>query len=59
MLANEMKIMLPYMVIDKRPINRPLHHKTFEYRQENSQLKYLSLRLGELNMVLDLRTFSH
>jgi hypothetical protein len=34
------------------------HHKTFEYSQENSQLKYLSLTIGKLKIFSALRTGS-
>jgi hypothetical protein len=36
----------------------PLRHRTFEYSQENSQLGYLSLRMGELRIFSALTTFS-
>jgi hypothetical protein len=39
--------------------NRPHHHKTFEYSQGNSQLKYLCQRMVDLEISSTFITFSN
>jgi hypothetical protein len=46
------------MYVISKQFTRPHRHKTFEYSQGNSQLKYLSQRMVELEISLTLITFS-